>query len=378
MSVRQLGLAAAISLVGGYLIYAFVYVVVVLARPELADDGPVGAAALLFFMPLSSVSMFLLFWNLGLRKAATVSTAVLGALAALGLVALLGLGLALHLDSATGAALPVSAVGVLIWALPAVRQSRSLAAWYSRRLGVAPDGPAVGAVPPRVAGIGHPASSAKPFQPARLLPTVWPGPTSGWASRSPGPGRRSSAVHGPVGTVAPLATPTSASRVRQVPVVADQPESGIRRTAARPTLVPRAPQAATVQPNASASPSPTVMPLHDRILTLAEGTAIRYAPILESGLIAAYGGNWLERVNYNRKKAGKPPGWSLKDFRFCLAVLGYDPATKDWLPEIQRRNARQLNGIANSAAHRATLTGNDLTRAESAARDLVNILPSLQ
>lgn len=87
------------------------------------------------------------------------------------------------------------------------------------------------------------------------------------------------------------------------------------------------------------------------------------APILEARLGHVYGPDWLAVVNERRAATGMPTGRGLHDHRFCLAVLGYDPATDGWADEQWRAMARDLNRLANRAAHDDAVSVQEASRA---------------
>lgn len=120
----------------------------------------------------------------------------------------------------------------------------------------------------------------------------------------------------------------------------------------------------------------TTHPVHDEITRIAERTARGVAPALLTRLRNQYGDRWLTVVNASRRKANRPRGQKLRDYRFCLSVLGDDPATSGWLDERCRKDARELNRLANLAAHRATLTTADIDNACQLAEQIINGLPS--
>lgn len=92
------------------------------------------------------------------------------------------------------------------------------------------------------------------------------------------------------------------------------------------------------------------------------------APALEERLADRYGPHWLNAINQERRAAGAGPGRGLHDHRFCLAVYGHDPATEGWVDESLRRGARDLNTLANKAAHDDRLTPRDLDSARDIAK----------
>ncbi|HEY0697008.1 MAG TPA: hypothetical protein VGD43_04290 [Micromonospora sp.] len=106
-----------------------------------------------------------------------------------------------------------------------------------------------------------------------------------------------------------------------------------------------------------------------------ENAARRVAPILERRLVAYYGDDWLRAVNLRRRRGGHPAGRRLRDYRFCLAILGHDPATEGWASSQCRRAALDLNRLGSKAVHRATMTVVDLERAKRMAQRLLDSLP---
>ncbi|MGH3904592.1 MAG: hypothetical protein ACRDTE_10430 [Pseudonocardiaceae bacterium] len=120
----------------------------------------------------------------------------------------------------------------------------------------------------------------------------------------------------------------------------------------------------------------TTHPAHDDISRIAERAARQIAPALLAQLNKHYGDSWLAAVNAGRRKAKRPRGRNLRDYRFCLSVLADDPATSGWLDERAREAARTLNRLANLAAHRATLTLADVGNARQLADRVTRSVPS--
>lgn len=133
---------------------------------------------------------------------------------------------------------------------------------------------------------------------------------------------------------------------------------------------------ATKQTDARNSMFPTTThPIHDEITRITERTARQVAPALQARLRDQYAHDWLAAVNAGRRKAGRSRGRSLRDYRFCLSVLADDPATNGWLTERGRQSARELNRLANRAAHRATLTATDIDNAGQLMEQIIRGLP---
>lgn len=103
--------------------------------------------------------------------------------------------------------------------------------------------------------------------------------------------------------------------------------------------------------------------MFEGVTSAARRVAVQFAPALEGRLREVYGAAWLKAVNNRRRSAGLPPGRGLHDHRFTLAVLGYDPATDRWVDERWRELARELNGLANKAAHDEALAPREVDRA---------------
>jgi hypothetical protein len=104
------------------------------------------------------------------------------------------------------------------------------------------------------------------------------------------------------------------------------------------------------------------------ITSAARQVAHAIAPYLEARLRAVDGPDWLAAVNARRAIAGFPPGRGLRDHRFCLAVLAFDPAMQGWVDECWRRDARELVLLANKAVHDENLNAIDAERATAIAR----------
>ncbi|MFB6396037.1 hypothetical protein AAFH96_23445, partial [Polymorphospora sp. 2-325] len=142
--------------------------------------------------------------------------------------------------------------------------------------------------------------------------------------------------------------------------------------AARPAPPPRA---AAGRPEAG-GPDTRAVTIARQVEAVVEDTARKVAPLLERRLVAYHGPDWLTVVNRRRREAGHKPGRRLRDFRFCLAVLGHDPATQGWANRDCRRAALDLNRLAFDAVHRGTLTVPDLERARKTAARLLANLPA--
>jgi hypothetical protein len=105
----------------------------------------------------------------------------------------------------------------------------------------------------------------------------------------------------------------------------------------------------------------------DAVIALARSAAVAVAPPLEARLREVYGAGWLAAVNRRRTAEGRGTGHGLHDHRFCLTLLGYDPATDGWAPPSTRRDARDLTGLAHRAHHDEALSTDDLIGARSLA-----------
>lgn len=119
-----------------------------------------------------------------------------------------------------------------------------------------------------------------------------------------------------------------------------------------------------------------VSPAHDEVTRVAQRVATAAAPALLARLQERYGQEWLPAVNANRPPQHRRRDQNLRDFRFCLAVLAHDPATQGWAGEPCRRAARELNRLANDAAHQKTVTASDAARAVELARIIGDGLPN--
>jgi hypothetical protein len=131
-------------------------------------------------------------------------------------------------------------------------------------------------------------------------------------------------------------------------------------------------------PPADARLPTTTHPIIDEITRIAERTARHIGPSLLARLRQHYGDEWLSGVNANRAPQAQARRQHLRDYRFCLSVLADDPATRGWIKEDCRRSARELNRIANMAAHRRTLTPTDIERARQYAQKITNGVPPIR
>jgi hypothetical protein len=156
-----------------------------------------------------------------------------------------------------------------------------------------------------------------------------------------------------------------AARVRPRPPVAGQPNAP-KRPADRSH--PGDPQIEVGFPT-------TEHPVIDEITRIAERTARHVGPSLLAQLRRHYGDNWLGGVNANRPPHAQGRRQHLRDYRFCLSVLADDPATRGWVTDDCRRSARDLNRMANLAAHRRTLTPADVERARRHAQRVASSVP---
>lgn len=107
--------------------------------------------------------------------------------------------------------------------------------------------------------------------------------------------------------------------------------------------------------------------MHEAIAAAARRAANVISPVLAARLQHMYGPRWLEAVNARRTAEGYSHGRGLQDHRFCLALLGYDSATQGWADERWRTMARELNGLANQAAHDEPVTDVQAARAAEIA-----------
>jgi tetratricopeptide (TPR) repeat protein len=103
--------------------------------------------------------------------------------------------------------------------------------------------------------------------------------------------------------------------------------------------------------------------LREAVSDLARNVASKLAPGLEERLSAFYGPNWLGVINSRRAASGHSRGRGLHDHRFCLAIFGRDESTEGWADERWRRLARELNILANKAAHDEIFDERELERA---------------
>lgn len=78
----------------------------------------------------------------------------------------------------------------------------------------------------------------------------------------------------------------------------------------------------------------------------------RFAGLADSGADVTVGERDAGQTGPGRAlEKGRSAGKGLHDHRFCLALLGHDPATKGWVQERWRDLARELLQLANRAAH---------------------------
>ncbi|GAB2591855.1 hypothetical protein GCM10027168_26260 [Streptomyces capparidis] len=108
----------------------------------------------------------------------------------------------------------------------------------------------------------------------------------------------------------------------------------------------------------------------NRIINAAQTAAAALAPVLAARLGQVYGPGWLQAVNTNRRRKGLPPGHSLDDERFCLAVLARDDATQEWADEGIRSAAAALKTLADQAVHGRPLPPDAVARAKAWAERL--------
>ncbi|WP_261576370.1 hypothetical protein [Frankia gtarii] len=395
MSRSRIALVIAGTLVVTYLLGEFADVVGALTRPDLMASERLSSRRIMVTVPLAVASMLAVMWNLIPRRRASVGTLLATILAALGLVGAVPVVLADLLDGFEKGAIWIFWIATMVVVAIALR--RQLAAAPTRR----PSGrlrrirtivlPEIPRHPfpqtPRPTGrpgVSH--QQPRHWTPPRAgLGAGWipPVPQGARAPGHPGPNRRggvgpslgSHREHpaGPAGTAWPWPS-RPASPTEQAKPPAQDRASPVQN----PRQGPPTHEAGDGRgPATGAVPASTVFrpALHDQVTRIAEVTAGRLAEPLQAWLTQQYGESWLATVNDNRRKAGKPAGRDLRDYRFCLAILGHDPVVQGWLDETRRRQARQLNGLANSAAHRRTMTESDLARARALADDLVLGVP---
>ncbi|MEV0730295.1 hypothetical protein [Polymorphospora sp. NPDC050346] len=181
----------------------------------------------------------------------------------------------------------------------------------------------------------------------------------------PAPATPPTAASGPV----PASGPASAS----VPAPVPDPRPGAGGT---PAAKPAPPPRAALERPETGGPDTRAVTIARQVEAVAEDAAREIAPLLERRLVAYHGPDWLAAVNSRRRRGGHKPGQRLRDFRFCLAVLGHDPATEGWANRACRRAALDLNRLAFDAVHRGTLTVPDLERARKTAARLLANLPA--
>ncbi|WP_261559510.1 hypothetical protein [Frankia tisae] len=392
MSRSRIALVVIGTLVVTYLLGEFADVVGALTRPDLMASEHLSSRRIMVTVPLAVASMLAVTWNLIPRRRASVGTLLTMILAALGLVGAVPVVLADLLGGFEEGAIWIFWVAVMVVVATALR--RQLAAAPTRRPSsgrlrrilttVLPDIPRR-PFPQTPRAAGRPGvSHQQPWHwtpPQAGLGAGWipPVPLGARAPGHPGPNRRggvgpslgSRREHpaGPAGTAWPWPS-RPASPTEQ----AKPPAQGLASPVQNPRQGPPTREAGDGRgPATGAVPASAVFrpALHDQVTRVAEVAAGRLAEPLQAWLTQQYGEGWLATVNDNRRKAGKPAGRDLRDYRFCLAILGHDPVVQGWLNETRRRQARQLNGLANSAAHRRTMTESDLARARALADDLV-------
>lgn len=118
----------------------------------------------------------------------------------------------------------------------------------------------------------------------------------------------------------------------------------------------------------------TTHPIHDKIIRIAERTARQVAPAIQDRLQDHYGNRWVRAVNQRRHRQRVPRG-TPRDYRFWLSILAHDPATRDWVDEGCRTNARNLLQLASNAVHVRTLTPADADLAIDLAGAIGQLFP---
>ncbi|BCJ67623.1 hypothetical protein [Polymorphospora rubra] len=227
----------------------------------------------------------------------------------------------------------------------------------------APPGADRQVTPPRNRRPPAPPPGPAPRSRPRSAPAGNPGPDP-----HPGPARSDAPAPEP----APAAPPGPAYDPRS----AAAPAPAAPAPAAPGPVAPPAPPAQAAGRAEAGGPDTRAVTIARQVEVVVEDAARRVAPLLERRLVAYHGPDWLEAVNQRRRQAGHKPGRRLRDFRFCLAVLGHDPATQGWANRDCRRAALDLNRLAFDAVHRGTLTVSHLERAQKTAARLLANLPA--
>ena len=81
----------------------------------------------------------------------------------------------------------------------------------------------------------------------------------------------------------------------------------------------------------------------------AEDGLLALIPYVKDRLVAAYGHDWLAKVNERRDDP--LPSDSLREARLILALIVHEPALRDAFTDDECEDARLLNNILNTAHH---------------------------
>ncbi len=85
--------------------------------------------------------------------------------------------------------------------------------------------------------------------------------------------------------------------------------------------------------------------------TAVERAAEAVAGRVQHQLEAAYGRDWLSKVNARRRSEGREPRNGLGDPRFVMTLVAYEPALSTGFDDRQRQAAKRLTGMGNAAVH---------------------------
>ena len=332
------------------------YVTAGLAAPPLADQGAITWPRLILAVLVAAGTSLALTWSWGLKRRPSLLPLTAAASALISASAIAALALTRLSGSAHVAALVLATLGFLV-GVGTATPWRLVVGGGAASTGQLP------AIPPE--SYRRPRAEDVPAAPRPAAPATLP-------SAAP-----QAVVPPPPGAVSP---PTLETRFPSAPQAARQQsrQQEPRRTAGPELGRPAATPANATITGTRSQPIPTTShPVHDEITRIAERLARRIAPLLLTRLRERYGDAWTEEVAARRRSPRHANKDCLRDYRYCLAVFGNDRATKGWIPERYRRNARRLVQLAHQAAHRSPLTIADQEHARALADDISEALQAL-